>query len=358
MENTFGNIAGLFTAVRDAVIGVRDGKIAFMNPAAEGYFGRGLTGSAASRVLPGNVLGSESGSVLASAELGGRAFVITSVRFGDTDVFYLTCPETQTGAGLGEHAEYTIRTLLADMKLATDRIRAYLEENGDERAKTEGAVLDHSCHRMRRLLMNLAAEDAIVRGSLPQIPRSTDMEVLCGDVTDTTAYFAEKRGISVGFECRTKNHFVEIDRELAEKMLLILLLNSLLRSESGGSVTVTLTELGDNLVLSVDDTGAAIKTGQLASLFDGPHSRAGDVGRDDGMGLSLAKTVAESFGGSLLIESTAAKTTAKVMLPAEKNPPADLREIAAPYRASGMETVLTQLSPWLRSSDYDMKYRD
>ena len=91
-----------------------------------------------------------------------------------------------------------------------------------------------------------------------------------------------------------------------------------------GTVTVTLRRTGEQLLLSVHNTGSQIPADTLPHLFErfyrADPSRARERG-GSGLGLAIAQTIVQSHCGRISVESSAAQggTCFTVQLP--QNPP-------------------------------------
>ena len=91
-----------------------------------------------------------------------------------------------------------------------------------------------------------------------------------------------------------------------QRLLSILLENAAKFTSPDGSVTLSATRIGDRGVLSVHDTGIGISGEDLPRIFDrfyrGPQP-ANTSSRGSGLGLSLAKWIAERHGTHLTVKS-------------------------------------------------------
>lgn len=109
------------------------------------------------------------------------------------------------------------------------------------------------------------------------------------------------------------------DRKLLKQLLLNLLTNAIKYSNPGDVVTVALRSEDDEVSMEVRDTGRGISPEDQERLFQRFY-RAAD-GEDDvqgtGLGLVIAKRIAESHEGSIFVESALGEgTTFAVKLPA------------------------------------------
>lgn len=74
------------------------------------------------------------------------------------------------------------------------------------------------------------------------------------------------------------------------------------------SVTIRAEGLGDEVVVAISDTGVGIPTAQLSRLFD-PFFTTKAVGEGTGLGLYVCRSIVESLGGSIQVESAEGRGT-------------------------------------------------
>jgi signal transduction histidine kinase len=100
---------------------------------------------------------------------------------------------------------------------------------------------------------------------------------------------------------------VRADRQRLKQILLNLLSNAVKYNREGGTVTVSCEQTRrPGLRIAVSDTGRGIAPGKLERLFT-PFDRLGadESGEEGtGLGLALAKKLAEAMGGTMGVEST------------------------------------------------------
>ncbi len=119
---------------------------------------------------------------------------------------------------------------------------------------------------------------------------------------------ALKRGIRMRFPLLDVPCFVRADRTRLKQILLNLLSNAIKYNRDQGTVEVQCSVTGgDRIHISVRDTGAGLAPERLAQLFQ-PFNRLGqEAGPEEGTGIGLvvAKRLAELMGGTIGAESTA-----------------------------------------------------
>ena len=106
------------------------------------------------------------------------------------------------------------------------------------------------------------------------------------------------------------------DRRRLRQLILILLDNAIRYSPQGGSVAVELHGGEDAIELRVADNGPGIAEDDLVHVFDRYYR--GAQGRrlspeGSGLGLPLAKSIAEAHGGEIAIESVEGNGTAVIV---------------------------------------------
>ena len=107
----------------------------------------------------------------------------------------------------------------------------------------------------------------------------------------------EDKGVNLSCEVPERS-LLKVDTRMIQRLLSNLLDNAIKYTPSGGSVTVSLEEQEENLVIAVKDTGIGISPSDLPRIFerfyrcDQSRSLEGI-----GLGLSLARAIARAHGG-------------------------------------------------------------
>jgi signal transduction histidine kinase len=114
---------------------------------------------------------------------------------------------------------------------------------------------------------------------------------------------------------------VNVDPQGLSRVLTNLLQNAIRHTPADGSVVVSASIEGPEIVVAVRDTGEGIAPGDLPKVFErfyrGEKSRSRALG-GSGLGLSISRGIIEAHGGRIWIDATgAAGTTIKFSLPAD-----------------------------------------
>ncbi|MFM8592966.1 MAG: sensor histidine kinase [Chloroflexota bacterium] len=181
------------------------------------------------------------------------------------------------------------------------------------------ADIQRESERMGRLLEDLlllARTDSM--GSVPGAIRATGpvrLDELVIDVSRTAQALAGGQRLHV----ETQAVATIGDRDRLTQMILVLVDNALRHTAPGRSITVSARCDGNESLVTVADQGAGIAPADLPRIFDRFYrvdaSRERQTG-GAGLGLAIAKAIAEAHGGSITVESVVgAGSTFSVRLP-------------------------------------------
>jgi signal transduction histidine kinase len=96
--------------------------------------------------------------------------------------------------------------------------------------------------------------------------------------------------------------------------------NAIKFTPQGGAITLTSRMIGNNISLSIRDTGIGISKQELPNLFLEFKRLEGSVNTEGtGLGLFIVKTILEAHNGAISAESEeGAGTTFNILLPARR----------------------------------------
>ncbi len=164
----------------------------------------------------------------------------------------------------------------------------------------------------------------IEAGRLLLSPEAVLVSELVEESMDLVRSMADEREIRLVADRGGMDAYVFADRQRSKQVLLNLLSNAVKYNRLRGSVVVSCRQHGaTELRISVADTGPGIRPELMDRLF-APFDRL-DAGQTDvegtGIGLALAKSLAEAMGGILSVESVLGQgSTFSVDLPRVEGP--------------------------------------
>ncbi len=131
------------------------------------------------------------------------------------------------------------------------------------------------------------------------------LEPMIQDLVDELTLLADDRQITLSFESQSVLPVLG-DAQWLTHALINLLDNALHYTPPGGTVTIRLQEIGEEVAISVEDTGHGIEPEHLPHLFERFYrtdwARAKDAG-GTGLGLAIIKEIAEAHGGTVSVTS-------------------------------------------------------
>ena len=145
------------------------------------------------------------------------------------------------------------------------------------------------------------------------------VEAAVNDVIRDTLDSFEKDSVEAGVELKVnlapELPLRHIDPDGLQKALLNLLTNAVDAFDKGpGTVVISTSTGGDNVVVRVHDTGKGVPREKLAKIFQPFFTTKGS--RGTGLGLSMTRKYIEDMGGSVSVESVEGKgTTFTILLP-------------------------------------------
>ena len=217
-------------------------------------------------------------------------------------------------------------------------ISAYIDGMQDDvlpRDAQSWDVMRAQVSRLSRLTTDVRDAAAAQEGTLSLQRRVIDPAELAHAAVDAVAPRFTTRGVHLTFAGTATGLAVVGDPERLAQVLANLLDNALRHTPAGGHVTIGVRRAGPSVQLIVTDDGDGIATDQLEAVFDrfhrGDPSRATGDDHGSGLGLTIARAVVTSHGGTLVAASPGVGrgTTVTVGLPASAGsaPAEDVRPL-------------------------------
>jgi two-component system OmpR family sensor kinase len=193
-----------------------------------------------------------------------------------------------------------------------------LEEWGlrdPQTAQEAVAAIRRESERMEGLVEGLLALTRGDEGAPLEIEHH-DLAAVAEEAAQTAPTAAGEK-ITVGYLPAEQPVEVPFDRSRIRQVVSILLDNAIKYTPEGGKVTVTVRETNGWAELEVSDTGIGIPEDQLPLIFErfyrADKARASSGA---GLGLAIARQVAEAHGGRIEVESTPGEgSTFRLLLP-------------------------------------------
>ena len=218
-------------------------------------------------------------------------------------------------------ASHELRTPVAIIRGESEVALSNELRTADEYRESLAIVQDEG-KRLARIvedLFTLARADA---GQYPVETANMYLDETVGHCVRSMDSLATQRGLKLDYETSAHELFFTGDEGLLERMTLNLLDNAIKYTPRGGSIQVRLDRNGSSCKLAIADTGRGIPTELQSRIFErffrADQARSRDVERNGsaGLGLAIARWIAELHGGNLTLEkSDKAGSTFVISLP-------------------------------------------
>ena len=359
MTETSQKLKALFSISVQPVIGVEKELIVFANPAMVAVLKRDPSGQRVDELLPTHIAREASDSFIGSGMLDGIHASIAVTRFQEVTVYSFTLKDRSTHPSYITPVIASLRSSAFAIRLAVDQISDKLDYTDDTKLRAYISSLYHSYFSILRMTVNLDTANRLADGTLEFTPRMCSITDLISDLIFSMRHFLSDGDAEIVFSCREARILASVDAVKIEQLLLNLLSNSLKHTKGGERIVVTLRDFDDRIVISVDDTGSGVSEDILGSIFSrySQQHLLSDMMDGIGLGLSIARGIAELHGGALIIESRGGKgTSVRVMLPKNLDNGAGIREPYIPEH--DVSVILRELSGILSSELYSIHYLD
>jgi signal transduction histidine kinase len=245
------------------------------------------------------------GSAIAGRLLAGRALEPANLAFARQQTFVAD-------------AAHELRTPLTLLRADAEVLLRSRERLAPEDAELLDDIVTETSH-MATLASNMLSLARLDARAMPLEREVVDLAHIAQGVVERTRTLAAEHGLSLHAQ-DIYEALVIGDRALLEQAALILVENAIKYNQPGGSITLRTRVNGRQALLEVADTGIGISAEHLARLgerfYRVDKARSREAG-GAGLGLSIARGIAQTLGGGLSLTSVPGKgTTATLALPA------------------------------------------
>lgn len=186
-------------------------------------------------------------------------------------------------------------------------------------------IIANSGHHLLEVVNSILDMSKIESGSMQLFPEPFALPALVDQCCDMIQLKADQSNVTLQRDYRRDFEEIVADKRACKQILINLLSNAVKFTPANGKVRVRLDAEGNQIAITVSDTGIGIAASDLARLGDpffqasSSHDRAYE---GTGLGLSVVRGLVGLHGGSITVESAPRRgTSVTVRLPLDCRTP-------------------------------------
>ena len=340
----------------EAMLALEGSSVVYLNAKAREHFPELSQGGSAASLLPEHILFSEAEQFVASAAIREAAYTVSGCRMGALLLLSLLPAEHPAPGLLSDGLLVNMRSALFNMGLAA-RQAAAQEDALRPETLHYFALLQHNYRLLLRQVRSLSLALALEENTAFLRISRIDLVEFCRNLVGTVCGLDAEALPSLSFFTPLPSLYADVDAEKLELLVLNLLSNSFRACKRENTVHLRLAKQNGSAVISVDDDGEGIPPEILQNVFSRYATRLtpGHLSQPIGcgLGLSVAKGIAELHGGALVIESRPGiGTSVRVLLPLEQSKADVMEDHQTVWPYTETDVLLTELSPVLPAECY------
>ena len=204
---------------------------------------------------------------------------------------------------------HELRTPVALIKGYVGTLRREDAEWDPEVVRDSLAVIEDESDRLADLIDDLLEASRLQAGALTLTLSQIDLRLLASRQAERFATQTEDHTFEV--EIPEDFPIIEGDEERLTQLLNNLLSNAVKYSPEGGKIVMSGRELADEVVMCVCDEGPGIRPADRERIFERFYraEEIADSTQGAGLGLYLARAIAEAHGGNIWVDETVGSGT-------------------------------------------------
>ncbi len=208
--------------------------------------------------------------------------------------------KTEFFSSISHELKTPITVILGAIQLIDQNKPPHIDEK--RKSSKHFTAIRHNCYRLLRLINNILDITRIDSGYIKVSLVNCNIVYLVEEITQSVAPYAKNKGISLEFDTESEEIYTAVDIDKIERIILNLLSNAIKFTPAGGLITVKVGKSGDNVAISVKDTGPGIPKNMQTIIFDRFNQVNSSLTREfegSGIGLSLVKSFVSLHKGSV-----------------------------------------------------------
>lgn len=214
---------------------------------------------------------------------------------------------------------HDIRTPLTVLKGNSELLAARAGDGSVPRSICDMAVrIDQKADHLITMINDYFTMSKITSGDFQLTWKRENLSGICRDIILDYYDLLEKEKFKVDIQIPDEQIFVYTDRDALQRILKNLIDNALHHGKDGEYLSLKLYKVREGYRIEVEDHGKGISAGEQKRIFTRTYTTAGSSG--SGLGLSIAKHLAEQIGAQLSVQSIPdMKTVFCIVIKSEEN---------------------------------------
>jgi signal transduction histidine kinase len=205
---------------------------------------------------------------------------------------------------------HQLRSPLTNLRWAADFLISSDKEKLKEKEADYLKIMKENAVRMGELIDNLLIVSRIEQGRFPLKKEEVNLEDMIKEVIKDFEIFAEASNVKINIAIAGRLPPIFIDKFQIRLLLDNLLSNAMRYTKGGGKIEISLSRDNKNILFKIKDSGVGIPQRDQKYIFQ-KFFRAQNAQtyqtQGSGLGLYIAKCVAESSGGKISFKSEEGK---------------------------------------------------
>ncbi len=290
----------ILSLTNEAAVVIKSGRIVYANQGALSALGDSCLGKSVAEIFGVEVAETQAPSFIASSSIKGKRHIVRVSKVEDCRIILFSPPAAEAEL-INDPFIYFMRSSIMNIGLCADKLRELAENTGNSELMQGLSALTRNYYRMARVTNNASVVREMLGGRLTCASEELDLSQLCAELAETAELFPLDAKLRLELP---ESAVLLGDRNRLRQLILNLISNSLVHGHAK-AVRLELLDAGESIVLSLSDNGVGIDPEALGIVFD--RYRHGydmsSLSAGIGLGLTVARGVAEAHGGALLLES-------------------------------------------------------
>ncbi|HOV06567.1 MAG TPA: ATP-binding protein [Anaerolineaceae bacterium] len=201
------------------------------------------------------------------------------------------------------NVSHELRTPLSSLKALTETLQGAVDQD-PQAAKRFLQMMDVEIDKLSQMVLELLELSRIESGRVELNKKSIPISDLILPAIERMRLQSERSGLKLEVEIAENLPLIHVDAERIEQVLVNLIHNAIKFTPAGGSILVSANQAGNEILISVKDTGIGIPEKDLPHIFErfykvDPARATGGTG----LGLAIARHLVEAHQGRIWAES-------------------------------------------------------